>query len=46
MQAEEAFYGKANQSRAVRKPLQSQAGITSIWNDTHQYNNLYGQGGH
>lgn len=44
--AEEAFYGKANQSGAVRKLQQTQAGTTGVQNDTCQYNNLYGQGGY
>ena len=30
--AEEAFYGKANQSGSVRKPLQNQAGMLSEQN--------------
>ena len=32
--AEEAFYGKTNQSGAARKPQQSQAGTSSVQNDT------------
>ena len=45
--AEEAFYGKANQSGAARKPQQSQAGMSGVQNDSRQsYNNNYGQGGY
>ena len=45
--AEEAFYGKANQSGAARKPQQSQAGTSGVRNDSQQsYNNNYGQGGY
>ena len=44
--AEEAFYGKTNQSGAARKPPQSQAGMPGIWNDTQQSYNSYGQGGY
>ena len=32
--AEEAFYGKTNQSSAARKLQQTQAGTSSVWNDT------------
>ena len=47
MKAEEAFYGKANQSGAARKPRRTQAGMSSVQNDTQQsYNNSYGQGGY
>ena len=42
----EAFYGKANQSGAARKPQQSQAGMSGIRNDTRQSYNSYGQGGY
>ena len=43
--AEEAFYGRANQSGAVRKPPQSQAGTSSECNAPQpSYNNSYGQG--
>ena len=34
MKAEKAFYGKANQSGAVRKPPQSQASTSEVWNDS------------
>ena len=43
--AEEAFYGKANQSGAVRKPPQSQASTLGVQNDSRQYNS-YGQSGY
>ena len=42
--AEEAFYGKTNQSGAARKPQQSQAGTSGVWNDTRPSYNSYGQG--
>ena len=44
--AEEAFYGKANQSGTARKPQQSQAGMPGIWNDTWPSYNSYRQGGY
>ena len=44
--AEEAFYGKANQSGAARKPPQSQAGTTLERNAPRQSYNSYGQGGY
>ena len=44
--AEEAFYGKTNQSGAVRKPPQSQAGTSGVRNDSWQSYNNYGQGGY
>ena len=44
--AEEAFYGKANQSGSVRKPLQNQAGTSSERNAPRSTYNNYGQGGY
>ena len=44
--AEEAFYRKTNQSSAVRKPQQSQAGTPGVRNDTRPSYNSYGQGGY
>ena len=46
MKAEEAFYGRANQSGAVRKLPQSQAGTLSEWNAPQSLNNNYRQGGY
>ena len=47
MKAKEAFYGKANQGRSVRKPPQNQAGTSSEWNAPRSsYTNTYGQGGY
>ena len=42
--AEEAFYGKTNQSGAARKPQQSQAGTSGVQNDSRASYNNYGQG--
>ena len=42
--AEEAFYGQANQSGAVRKLPQSQAGTPGVRNDSWTSYNNYGQG--
>ena len=40
MKVEKAFYGRANQSRSVRKSLQNQAGMPRVWNDSRpSYNN-------
>ena len=44
--AEEAFYRRANQSRAARKPSQSQAGTSIVHNDSWASYNNYGQGGY
>ena len=44
--AEEAFYGRANQSGATRKSPQSQAGMPGVQNDSWQSYNNYGQGGY
>ena len=45
--AEEAFYGKANQSGSSRKLLLNQTEMPGVWNDTWpSYNNSYGQGGY
>ena len=44
--AEEAFYGKTNQSGAARKPPQSQAGMPGVRNDSQPSYNSYRQGGY
>ena len=44
--AEEAFYGKTNQSSAARKPPQSQAGTPRVQNDSWSSYNSYGQEGY
>ena len=44
--AEEAFYGKTNQSGAVRKNPQAQAGTSSERNAPRSSYNNYGQGGY
>ena len=44
--AEEAFYGKTNQSSTARKPQQSQAGTPGVQNDSRQSYNNYKQGGY
>ena len=44
--AEEAFYGKTNQSGTARKPQQSQAETSSEQNAPRQSYNNYGQGGY
>ena len=46
MKAEEAFYGKANQSRSSRKPPSNQAETPGVQNDTRQAYNNYGQDGY
>ena len=46
MKAEEAFYGKTNQSGTAKKPQQSQAGTPRVRNDSWQSYNNYGQGGY
>ena len=47
LKAEEAFYGKTNQSSAVRKNPQTQAGTSLEQNAPRSsYNNTYGQGGY
>ena len=46
MKAEEAFYGKANQSGSSRKPPSNQAGISGVRNDSRASYNNYGQGGY
>ena len=42
--AEEAFYGKMNQSGTARKPQQLQAETSGVWNDTWPSYNNYRQG--
>ena len=44
--AEEAFYGKTNQGGSMRKPLQSQASISSERNTPRSTYNNYRQGGY
>ena len=46
MKAEEAFYGKANQSGSSRKPPSNQAGTPGVRNDSRTSYNNYGQGGY